>query len=93
MRSRGVGVSDAVYEGHVALIVYVLHRSHGGVEPQIVVQLEDAVLWDLKRGPAVEVVPVVVRNDRIEVVVPTGELEHNQYRGLTVSVDSHDHSP
>ena len=78
VRARRVLVTDTVYDRHVAALVDVLHRPHGRVHAQLVVYLDDAVLGDLKSRPRVVVVPVGVRNHRVEVVVAPGQLEHDE---------------
>ena len=85
----GVGVAHAVDDGHVALVELFFQRGHGRVEAYLVVQLKHPVLGDLKGRPVVEVVPVGVGDYGVEVVVPAGELQHDQYRGFAVAVCCH----
>ena len=76
--ARGVGVSHAVDDGEVALVVGVLERSHLGMQPDGGVDGNDILFGDADGGPVVVVHAVGVGDDGVEVVVAAGHLEYDE---------------
>ena len=82
MGARGVLVPYAVDNGDFAFVIELLDRPHVGVEGQLVVYGKDFVLGNADAWTGVPVMRVGVGNDGVEIVVGSGELEHNHHRVL-----------
>ena len=65
----GVLVADPIDDGHLALVPERLHRTHAGVEADLVVERNDLVLGYIDLGAGIVVAPIGVGNHRVEVVV------------------------
>src|SRR5262249_41059365 len=77
--ARRVGIADAVDDGELALIPDLLQRSHGRMEAIGLVEVQDLVVGDAHRRPIVAVQRIIERNDRVQIVVPTRELQGDQH--------------
>ena len=80
MRPVGAGVTNAVDHGHFALVVKVLNGCEGWVERQFIADGQDFFLGDAHRFPAIVIKRVLVGDDRVDVVVPAGQLDNYQDR-------------
>ena len=85
MRPVGVGVSDPLNDGHLALVVQVLERRGVLVEPQRVVHRKDVVGLEAHHRPYVVVYVTGIRHDGVHEVVASSELENDQDLVFTVS--------
>src|SRR4249920_2801488 len=82
MRTVGVGIANALDNGHLALVVEFLQRPGTWMKRQRVVERQDLVGWDTHCWPGVVVNAVGIWNDRIHEIVATGQLHHYQHRGF-----------
>ena len=80
MGPRGVLVTDAVDDGHLALIPQCLDASHLRVEPQLIIDGNDLVRRNANLGAGVVVVPVGKGDDRVQIVVGSGHLQNHHHR-------------
>ena len=80
MRSVGNGITDAMNDGDLALIVERFHRTHTGVESIALVEWDDLVVGNPNVGSGIFVETVLVRDDAVEVVVSSRELD--DYEGF-----------
>src|SRR5262249_35692431 len=78
MRARRVGIANAMDDGHLALIIDLLQWGHAGIEAHLVIQGNDLVFGNVHRRAVVPIQRVGVRNDRIDVIIPTAQLQHYQ---------------
>ena len=94
MRAVGVRVADAVDERDVALVPEILDRSERRIESELVVKIQHLVLRNVDEGPVVVVLPVAVRNDRIQGIVAARKLQDYEcLLVMTVAVGPHFTSP
>ncbi len=84
MRTVGIGVSDAVNHGNLALVPQGLYRPHVGVEAEVIVNGQDLVRRDADRGAVVIVEGVAIRDHCVERIIRSNQLEHHQSSLLPV---------
>ena len=65
---------------HLPLVVHVADGAHAGVQTDIVVQEEYLVFRERYARAVVPIQRILVGHNRIHVVIPAGELEHDQHR-------------
>ena len=80
MRPGRVGIAHPMQNRQLALLIQVLQRPHRRMQPHRIVQLQDFLLRHPHRRPVVPIARVGVRNDRVQVIVPPGQLQNNQHR-------------
>ena len=80
VRARRILEADAVQDGELLVIPELLHRRHVVRDAVVVVEMDDLVVGDPDRRPVVAVQRVVVRDDRVQVVVAAGELQDHDAR-------------
>ena len=64
---------------YVAVLVHLLDGGHRRVKANLVVQPQNIFIGHAHHGAVVAVQGVGMRNDRVQVVVATGELQNNDY--------------
>src|SRR5262249_60868596 len=69
MRARRIEVADAMHDGELALVPEPLHRREKRREAVVPVEPQYLVVTDSDRLPVIAVERVVVRDDRVEIVV------------------------
>ena len=82
----GVGVADALNDGELALVPEALEGLHAGPQPDVVVDLDDVVLGYAHGRAIVVVVAAGVRDDRVEGIVATRELNYHELAVPVASV-------
>src|SRR5262245_61893601 len=82
MRARRVEVADAMHDGELALVPEPLHRREKGREAVVPVEPQYLVVTDSDRLPVIAVERIVVRDDRVEIVIAARELDNDQHRVL-----------
>ncbi len=80
VRAGRIGVTNAMDDGDLALIIEPFHWSHVGVEAQRIVNGQDLVLGDTDIWPVVPVEGVRIGNNRVEVVIGARELQDHHHR-------------
>src|SRR5258708_32572658 len=79
MRERRIGVADAMHDGELALVPEPFHRREKRREAVVPVEPQYLVVTDSDRLPDIAVERVVVRDDRVEIVVAARELDNEQH--------------
>ncbi len=76
MRARRIGITHAVDQGHLAIVVQLLERRHRRMQSEMVVDLEDLLLADAQVAVAsVVVVPVGIGHHAVHIVVAARQLD------------------
>src|SRR5262249_17220003 len=79
MRPRRIEVANAMHDGEFALVPKPLHRREKRREAVVPVEPQYLVVTDSDRLPVIAVERVVVRDDRVEIVVAARELGNDQH--------------
>ncbi len=74
------GIADAVNQRDLTLVVHILDGGQSGIEAEVIVYRQNLVLRNRHVGAIVVIQRVAVRNDGIEVVIPSSKLDHHQNR-------------
>ena len=94
MRAVGARVADAIDERDFAIIPKLLDGSERGIKAELVVKLKHLVLRDVDEGPVVVILPVVIRNDRVQGIVAARKLQdYHRLVVMTVAISPHNTSP
>jgi hypothetical protein len=80
MGTRGVFVADTIDYGYVTLVVEFLDPAHLRHQTIGIVDLDDVFLLVLHDRTIVIVERVIVRDERVEIVVASGQLQDDYYR-------------
>src|SRR5262249_4836952 len=79
MRARRIEIADAMHYGELALVPEALHRPEKRREAVVSVEPQYLVVTDSDRLPVIAVERIVVRDDRVEIVVAARELDNDQH--------------
>jgi len=82
MRARRVEVADAVHDGELALVPELLDGPEERRHAIVIVQPQDLVVANRDCLAVIAVERIVVRDDRVEIVVAARELDNDQHRVL-----------
>ena len=94
VRAVGARVADAIDERDFAIIPKLLDGSERGIKAELVVKLKHLVLRDVDEGPVVVILPVVIRNDRVQGIVAARKLQdYHRLVVMTVAISRHVLSP
>ena len=69
MRTDGLGVADALKDGHLALVIELFEGGHGRVEAYMVVHGQHLVWLHFQRWAIVHIEWVAVRDEGVQSVV------------------------
>ena len=64
----------------MATLVQLMDRGHRGMESNLIVQPKNIVFGHIHDRPVVSVERVGVRDNRVQVIVATCELQNDDYR-------------
>ncbi len=78
VRAVGIGVADALDDGHASIHVALVQRGEVGAKATVVVHLEGVLGLNPQHGTRCVVGIVRMGNDRVEPVVATGQLDQDQ---------------
>ena len=78
MRAVGIGVAGVLDDGHVPGVELALERGEGGVEADLVVELEGGILRDADGGPGLVIEVVAEGDDGVEPIVAAAQLEDDE---------------
>ena len=78
MRPVGIGVADALHDGKLAVLQQLVEALHGGVQANLVIDLQHLALGEVQGGPILVVKIVGVRDDGVEPIVAAGHLEDHE---------------
>ncbi len=79
MRAVGVGVANALDDGHIPLIPKLLQRCHGRIEADRIIDGQDLLRVDPHHRTVVHVERVGVGDDGIEGIIAPRQLEDHQH--------------
>src|SRR5262252_9725306 len=78
VRERRLLVTDAMDDGHVAVLVEALQARHGVLEAEMIVELAQPRRLDADAWPCTVVGVIPVGHHGVEAVITAGEFKHHQ---------------
>src|SRR5262249_4940945 len=79
MRARRIEVAYAMHYGELALVPESLHRREKRRDAVVPIEPQYLVVIDSDRFPVIAVEGIVVRDDRVEIVIAARELDNDQH--------------
>src|SRR4029077_12343214 len=73
-----IWIPHALNNGEITALVERFHRSQAWMKPDSFLKRYNPVLWYSNRRPRLEIEIILKRNNRVESIVSSGQLDHDQ---------------